>query len=93
MISLPTAVLTGVTQVRIAAPLTIAVQAPHCPSPQPNFGPRSSDLVAQYIEKRRGRIDIDGMALAVDLECECHINLRLWPPIVGVKLANVLFMH
>ena len=28
-------------QERIAAPLTMTVQAPHCPSPQPNFGPCS----------------------------------------------------
>src|SRR5512146_3155474 len=40
--SLPTAALTGMMQVRTAAPLTSATHAPHWPRPQPNFGPRSS---------------------------------------------------
>ncbi len=35
------AVRSCVTQVRVALPFTIAVHAPHCDSPQPNFGPRS----------------------------------------------------
>ena len=39
VISAPSTDFTGVMQERIACPLTITVQAPHCPSPQPNFGP------------------------------------------------------
>src|SRR5215510_1772871 len=35
-------VLIGVRQVRTARPFTIAVHAPHWPSPQPNFGPLSA---------------------------------------------------
>ena len=35
----PFTVLTGVRQLRTARPFTIAVQEPHWPSPQPNFGP------------------------------------------------------
>src|SRR5439155_12410801 len=32
---------TGVTQERTARPRAMTVHAPHCPRPQPNFGPRS----------------------------------------------------
>ena len=39
--SAPFIVLTGVRHVRTARPLTMAVQEPHCPRPQPNFGPFS----------------------------------------------------
>src|SRR4030095_4832213 len=39
VISAPATVLTGVTQERTARPRTMTVQKPHCPRPQPNFGP------------------------------------------------------
>ena len=32
---------TGVTHERMGLPPTRTVHAPHCPSPQPNFGPFS----------------------------------------------------
>src|SRR5438552_7850018 len=38
----PATIETGVTQERTAWPLTSTVHDPHCPRPQPNFGPRSS---------------------------------------------------
>ena len=38
----PATVFTGVMHDRIAWPLTMTVQAPHCPRPQPNFGPFSA---------------------------------------------------
>src|SRR5438445_2274260 len=42
VISAPSTLFTGVTQERIACAFTITVQAPHCPSPHPNFGPFSA---------------------------------------------------
>ena len=40
--SAPLTALTGVTQDRTARFWMSTVQAPHCPSPHPNFGPRSA---------------------------------------------------
>ncbi len=42
VISAPAAAWTGTEQERTASPFTMTVQAPHCPSPQPNFGPFSA---------------------------------------------------
>ena len=41
VIFLPATAEMGVTQERVAAPLTCTVQAPHCAMPQPNLVPVS----------------------------------------------------
>ena len=42
VISDPATLDTGVMQERTGRPLMSTVQHPHCPSPQPNFGPRNA---------------------------------------------------
>ena len=43
----------------------MTVHAPHWPRPQPNLGPLSAELVAQYIKERSGLIEIHGLLAAV----------------------------
>src|SRR5262249_5346410 len=51
---------TGVTHDRVATPLMITVHAPHCPRPQPNFGPwRSRSFRSTYSN------GVDGSTLTV----------------------------
>ena len=61
VISRPSSSMIGVTQENTALPSTITVQAPHWPSPQPNFAPFSCEVVAQHVEERRIRIGVDLM--------------------------------
>ena len=70
VISAPFTVLTGVRQERTARPLTMAVQEPHWPSPQPNFGPFQREIVAEHIQQRRRRIDVHRVRLPVDFQRE-----------------------
>src|SRR5665213_791630 len=61
----------GMTQDRIAAPLMITVQAPHCPSPQPNRGP-----VKPISFRRIYRSGVDGSASTV-CDVPFTFNVRL----------------
>jgi hypothetical protein len=59
---------TGKMHERVAFPLMITVQAPHCPSPQPKRGPLQSQIVAQDVEERGGRVYIQRVGFAVHIE-------------------------
>jgi hypothetical protein len=44
----------------------ITVQAPHCPSPQPNLGPQI-EVIPQDVKQRSGSLDIRRVPIAVDV--------------------------
>ena len=55
-------------------PSTSTEQAPHCDSPQPNFGPRSSRSSRKHVEQRSVRRRLGRVALPVDCDLDRHPN-------------------
>ena len=56
---------------RIAAPFMITVHAPHWPSPQPKLRTLQAEIVAQDVEQRRRRIDIQRVRRCRSLSMLC----------------------
>lgn len=77
---------------RTALPPTMAVQAPHCERPLPNFGPRSRRSLLRTLQQRVRRIDVDAVSLTVDVESYCahipiHLLILIYPPSVPARTS------
>ena len=59
VISAPATVFTGVTHDRIAWPLAMTVQAPHCAETAAELRSAQREVVAEHVEQGRRRIDVD----------------------------------
>src|SRR5437867_6189098 len=87
VIAYPSACFTDVMQERVALPSTSTVQAPHWPSPQPNFGPCSpSALRRMYSSGWPGSQESTVMSLPLTWSLYAGIS----PPERGLSVVSPL---
>ena len=89
MIRWPAASAAGVMHEVTARRPISTVQAPHAPSPQPNFGPGDAQVIAEHLEQAPAVVRRHRPLGAVDDDRYCHRGSFLGRVYVGITTGIV----